>query len=868
MRALVRRRRLLHPRRLAAVAALLLAGAVAVLLVDMLEGVAAKDVASAVHATRGIDLLAAGFATAGSYAALIGFEWLALRQAGAAVSPRLAVFTGFISWAFTFVLGFGVVTGGAVRLRRYGRAGLTARATIAVTLFGAVFFWLGIAGLAGISLIAAPGVLTPLVGLPAEAGLALGLGVTLAIGAWIARGGRTLRLGGQALTLPTARTGAAVVALGIADTGLAALGLWFVLPAGSDMTFLAFLPIFAMATVAGVLSHAPGGVGAFEAVILISVPGAPSALLAALLVFRLVYYVAPFGLAAIAFAVAELAPQRNRLSALPMLLVPLLRPLAPLVLSTAVFGLGLLLLISGAVPSAAWRMSGISAVLPLPFVEASHFVASVAGAALLIVASGLKRQMRASWVAALALLAAEAVVSLAKGFDFEEAAACVVLMVALIAARGAFDRGGSALQAVSVRRIAGIAAAIALSIAVGLVARGDVDWEGTHWWEFAVQSDAPRFLRASVGASVVLALLLLWRATHIAIPNGAEAPCAGRIAAAVAGAPDPNANLAFLGDKRFLFDEDGGFIMYQVQRGTYLAMGDPVTRCRAATARLVWRFRELAHRNGGVPAFYQVSAATLPVYIEAGFAFAKLGEEAVVDLAAFTMSGSRATRFRQMTARAERADLTFEIVPAGEVAPLAAALRPISDAWLERQAGREKGFSVGFWSEAYLARFDHALVRHAGTPVAFATLWRCGRGEDVTIDLMRHGPDLPNGTMDFLFVALINALKAEGVARLSLGMAPLAGLAEHRLAPAWSRVGATVYRRGGAFYNFSGLRDYKAKFKPEWRPRYLAHTGARSVARVMIDATWIVSRGPRGLEGEDTAEDRTAEDRAAEGRAA
>ncbi|WP_226579277.1 bifunctional lysylphosphatidylglycerol flippase/synthetase MprF [Acuticoccus sediminis] len=863
-RALVRLRRLVHPRRLAAVAALLLGCAVTVLLVDMLEGVAAKDVATAVRATRLADLLAGVAATAGSYAALMGFEWLAVRQAGAGavVAPRLAAFTGFISWSFTFVLGFGVVTGGAVRLRRYGRAGLSAGETLAVTLFGTAFFWLGIAALAGVSLLAAPSVLRPVLGLPVPAGIAIGLAVTMALAAWLALGGRTLRAGARSVTLPGAGTGLAVILLGIADTGLAALGLWCVLPAGADMPFLAFLPIFAMATVAGVVSHAPGGVGAFEAVILISVPGEPSALLASLLVFRLVYYVGPFALGALGFAAAELAPQRHRLSVLPHLVLPAFAPLAPVVLSAAVFALGVLLLVSGALPSEGWRMSGLERLLPLALVEASHVVASVAGAALLIVASGLRRRMRASWTAALVLLSAAAVFTLARGFDYEEAAASLTLIGLLVLARGAFDRGGRPLQTVTPRRVAGVAGAIALSVAVGIALQGDHDWYRVHWWDFAFHSDAPRFLRASVGASVALGLFVLWRAIHHPVARAAEMPDGTRIAEAVAASPDPFANLALLGDKRVLSGAGGGFIMYQVQGRTFLAMGDPVAPTREAAIDLVWRFRELAHRAGGAPAFYQVNAASLPLYVEAGFSFAKLGEEAVVDLGGFSLEGARATRYRQMLSRAGRAGLTFEIVPAAAVPPLLPALKPVSDAWVARQSGREKGFSLGFWDAAYLARFDHAVVRWDGRPVAFATLWSSAGGVEMAIDLMRYGDALPGGTMDFLFVALIDALKTRGVARLSLGMAPLSGLADHRLAPTWSRVGATVYRRGGAFYNFSGLREFKAKFRPDWRPRYLACTDSRSIARVMLDATLIISRGPRGLTG-GSAIPETDEDTAA-----
>lgn len=850
LRGLARVRSLCHPHRLAALAALALACAVAVLLVDMLEGVAARDVMSALTATGAMAVVASGLASAGSYAALVGFEWLALREADAEaeVAPRLAAFTGFISWSFTFVLGFGVLTGGAVRLRRYSRAGLKAAQIVRVTLYGTAFFWIGIAGLAGISLIAAPGVLEPLVGLPPGWTLAIGLTVTATLGLAVARGGRAVALAGRRFTLPAPRVGLAVVLLGVADTGLAALGLWFVLPAGSDIAFLAFLPIFAMATVAGVVSHAPGGVGAFEAVILLCVPGDPSALLASLLVFRLVYYVGPFVLGALAFAAAEVAPQRHRLSALPAMMTATLRPMAPPVLSTAVFGAGLLLLVSGALPVEAWRMSELKGLVPLPFVEVSNVLASLAGAALLIVGSGLKRQMRASWIAALGLLSTGVVVSLAKGFDYEEAAVCLLLIALLVLARDCFDRGGSALQAVSLRRVAGIGTAIVLSIVVGLLAQPDVDWFDTHWWEFAFQSDAPRFLRASLAALVLFGLMLLWRAVHHPVPHAAETPCAVRVAEAVAASPDPAAGLAFLGDKRFLFGGDGGFIMYQVHRGTHLAMGDPIAPCRDSAAALVWRFRELAHRAGGEAAFYQVSSAALPLYIEAGFSFAKLGEEAVVDLERFSMTGSRATRFRQMKARGERAGLTFEIVPAADIAGHLPQLQPISDIWLQRQGGREKGFSLGFWNPDYLAHFDHALVRREGEPVAFATLWRGADGAAVTIDLMRFAPDLPNGTMDYLFVALINALKARGVRQLSLGMAPLSGLTEHRLAPAWNNLGATVFRHGGAFYNFSGVREYKAKFKPDWRPRYLAHTGNRSVARLMLDATFIVARGPRGLD--------------------
>ena len=136
-----------------------------------------------------------------------------------------------------------------------------------------------------------------------------------------------------------------------------------------------------------------------------------------------------------------------------------------------------------------------------------------------------------------------------------------------------------------------------------------------------------------------------------------------------------------------------------------------------------------------------------------------------------------------------------------------------------------------------------ALVEHAGQLVAFANLWESGTHEEFSIDLMRHSGAAPKGVMDFLFIELMLWGKAQGYHWFSLGMAPLAGLEAHRLAPAWHKVGRLIYRYGEDFYNFEGLRQYKEKFQPEWRPRYLAAPGGLAQPRVLLDVTSLISGG-------------------------
>jgi phosphatidylglycerol lysyltransferase len=131
-------------------------------------------------------------------------------------------------------------------------------------------------------------------------------------------------------------------------------------------------------------------------------------------------------------------------------------------------------------------------------------------------------------------------------------------------------------------------------------------------------------------------------------------------------------------------------------------------------------------------------------------------------------------------------------------------------------------------------------VRQGGRTVAFANLLPGGTGRMATVDLMRHAGDAPPGTMEFLFTDLMLRLKAEGFAAFSLGMAPLSGLAPERSHRLWDRFGALVYRHGGSFYNFEGLRAFKEKFDPDWHPRYLAAPSALPPLLPLADAARLI----------------------------
>jgi phosphatidylglycerol lysyltransferase len=173
-------------------------------------------------------------------------------------------------------------------------------------------------------------------------------------------------------------------------------------------------------------------------------------------------------------------------------------------------------------------------------------------------------------------------------------------------------------------------------------------------------------------------------------------------------------------------------------------------------------------------------------------------------------------------------------------------LREISAEWLMSKAGKEKGFSVGQFDESYLSNFSIAVLRDSnGEIFAFANVLRGNGRKEISIDLMRYIPESPNGMMDYLFICLFQWGRDQGYEEFNLGVAPLAGLERHPLHSVWTRLGVWIFRHGEHFYNFQGLRDYKNKFNPQWRPRYLASVSNRQIPQELLSITRLISGGLR-----------------------
>lgn len=816
----------------------------------LLAPVDIQAVAAQIRATPWQVIGMALLTTLAGYLCLAGYDWSALRHIGRPLPTPVVLTGGLLAYAFGNTVGLTALSGGAVRWRFYSGLGLSGYDIAAVSAFTATSFGLS-ATLVGLTALAVhPEALAPLLPWP-SAGLRL-----LAVAAiltillpliFASVTQRRLSIGRFTLQAPTPGLLGAQILISIGDICFSGLTLYLLLPGGQP-DFTTFLAVFAAATMAGVLSHVPGGVGVFETVLIAAMPAGTQLqhIAAALLLFRLIYYLLPFALALLMLSAFEASrPGPRRLIATVEPAFRAIQPLAPLLLAVMVLGSGLSMSVSSLLPPVTRAAEAAEAFFPLAFVEGSALLTSALGAALIVLSLGLvRRNLGAFSLTVLAMLVG-AVIALFQQVEAEQALSLILGVLILLPFRRAFHRRSMLTHsALTPGWIALIVAALAGLGFVLFFAHKGTPYVNELWWQFAADERAPRALRSGLLASLMIALAALYMLLRTPRYRP-EPPTPADLAAAEAilqETCDPLAGFALTGDKSILLSDDrSAFVMFGTAGSSWIAYGAAVGPA-ASAEEVAFTFVDSARRSGARPVFYEVGPEAVPLMLDLGMTLHKMGEEAVIDLDLFSLEGSARKKLRTTHARAGRDGLSLDLLQPPHDDALLRELAEISEDWLRGKKSQEKGFSVGRFRRAWLDLWPIALIRHHGRPVAFANIIAGGRGGTAALDLMRYRAEAPAGTMEFLFTALILRLKEDGFRRFSLGMAPLSGLSPDRSRKLWDRFGALVYRHGGGFYNFEGLRAFKAKFGPDWVPRYLATPTGMPPLLPLADAARLIAR--------------------------
>lgn len=379
-----------------------------------------------------------------NYIILVGYDWLALKAIHKKLSISRVSLVSFIGQAVSY--NFGALLGGTtVRYRFYSAWGFTLVEIVRLVIMLAVTFWVGALGLCGIIFVVSPPHIPDalLAGMPIKDVRILGVILSCIAFSYLALCfsiRKPVHLFGKDFEFPIPGIAIAQCLVAGIDLIAAAACMYALLPSHIGISFTQFLPSYLMAQVAVVLTHIPGGVGIFELVILeLTHTPEEQTVFAAVLLFRLIYYILPLLAAAFLLAIYEARQKTHMLRSTGRWL----SVLSHIIVSYLVFIGGLILLVSSTLPTDFKNLPDFMAELPKFVLGIGHMICALSGAVLLFVSYGLERRQRVAFRMSVSFLIMGICGALLKGFSWQVAIMGAIILLALICASKRFYRTSS-----------------------------------------------------------------------------------------------------------------------------------------------------------------------------------------------------------------------------------------------------------------------------------------------------------------------------------------------------------------------------------------------------------------------------------------
>ncbi|ADC87632.1 MULTISPECIES: bifunctional lysylphosphatidylglycerol flippase/synthetase MprF [Staphylococcus] len=298
-------------------------------------------------------------------------------------------------------------------------------------------------------------------------------------------------------------------------------------------------------------------------------------------------------------------------------------------------------------------------------------------------------------------------------------------------------------------------------------------------------------------------------------------------------------HLLYSGDKDvFMHDNEQAFLMYRYKGNALVVLGDPIGDTQSFQT-LLESFYQYAERLGYDVIFYQVSDRFMPLYHNFGNQFFKLGEEAIIDLTQFTISGKKRRGFRATLNKLEELEFKFEILEPPFSNNLMSSLKEISDMWLDGR--QEMHFSVGQFTTEYLSKAPIGVIKDKDDKIiAFCSLMPTYYNDAISVDLIRWLPEIELPLMDGLYLHMLLWSKEKGYGAFNMGMATLSNVGQMDFAFVRERIAGRVFEHFNGLYRFQGLRRYKEKYSPNWEPRFLVYRKDSSLWYSMLKVMRVI----------------------------
>ncbi|WP_338450394.1 bifunctional lysylphosphatidylglycerol flippase/synthetase MprF [Niallia oryzisoli] len=608
--------------------------------------------------------------------------------------------------------------------------------------------------------------------------------------------------------------------------------------------------IFTVAACAGIVSLIPGGLGSFDLVFIWGVDYLgiqDEKVVVLLLLYRIGYFIIPFLVGAFLFIKAYWEKWNNTWGNLPNVFV---QHISHWMLTILIFISGLILLLSAALPGIIERLKIAEDIFSLTIMSLSHQLSVATGFTLLGLSRGIQYKVKRAYYLTIVALSFAALFSLSKGFDYEEAIFLLVVALLLRLSKARFYREGYVLT--WGKMIFDIFIILIITLMYLLIGYFNLPTSKfsipTKFLPYIITDYHDLFYSAFIG--LIIAIFIYCIGNFVGKsqkwPMDTSKNQEGKIYEHINKYKgNVLTHLIFLHDKYVFWNsKDNVLFPFQKYADKIVVLGD-LTGEKSEFPHAIEEFLTISDLYGYTPIFYESSNDMLPILHENGFDFFKLGEEAFVDLENFSLSGKKMKVMRANKNKFERENFIFEIIkpPLGD--DLLQKLKTVSNEWLAGR--REKGFSLGFFDEAYLNRSEIAILKNINEDIiGFASLMPVyDNNQTISVDLMRFIPSSPSGTMDFIFLSLFEWAKEKGYNQFNLGMAPLSNVGLSKYSFFSEKVAAQIYLHGQVFYHFQGLRKFKEKYNVTWIPKYLAYRKKSSLPITMAQVTILIGKGKK-----------------------
>lgn len=542
----------------------------------------------------------------------------------------------------------------------------------------------------------------------------------------------------------------------------------------------------------------------------------------------------------------------------------------PLVPAGLVFIVGTVNIVSAVTPALSQRLAILTQFFPLEVPDYSRLFVLVSGLIFYILAYYLVRQSWLAWALTLVLLVLSSVGHLLKGIDYEEVLVSLLAGLLLWQTRKSFYRRASLPSINNAFRlfIYSLGALFAYGT-IGFLLFDDRYFgrefslaQALHnsfllYFTFNVPNVVPKTLFGHLflnSAAVVGSLFyiyifaILFAPVLFRLPERSAARRRAQRLIELAGT-DTLDKLKSSSDKHiFFYGEGHACIGFGIAQGSIVALGDPIAADISLGTETIKALHDAAQENGWRLAFFQTKSDYHEIYKSLGYKILEIGRDAIVDLQTFSLEGSAMKSLRNSLTQLERHGLKVEFLTPPFSRPVWQELAAINRDWQTIPGRHERGFTQSSFG-TNLAADAIAIARDAsGQALAFLSLLTYPRIGILAVDLIRRKADIAHGVMDFLFVSMFNHYRTAGYQKCDLGLAPLAG-AETVAIDHWlNNVLAISYNRLGWLFNFHGLKKFKAKFNPNWEPRYLVYRSETNLAPLGIALLKLTRLSPTKLD--------------------